>query len=102
MVNAPNGISTFTVRIDSPLLSAEELASIGLSSNLDLVNPGSMASALSGLGFPVNIGGETSVSFNISKFIPMLELLGSGTSNFHLTVTDSKGNTQTKTITVTT
>lgn len=102
VVNAPNGISTFTVRIDSPLLSAEELASIGLSSNLDLVNPGSMASALSGLGFPVNIGGETSVSFNISKFIPMLELLGSGTSNFHLTVTDSKGNTQTKTITVTT
>ena len=61
-----------------------------------------MANALSSLGFPVNIGGETSVSFNISQFVPMLKLLGSGTSNFHLTVTDSKGNTQSKTITVTT
>lgn len=102
VVNAPNGINSFTVTIDSPLLSPEELASIGLSSNLDLVNPGSMASALSGLGFPVNIGGKTSVSFNISQFVPLLGALGSGTSNFHLTVTDSKGNTQTKTITVTT
>lgn len=102
VVNAPNGISSFVVRIDSPLLPPSELEGIGLKSEFDLVNPGELAEKLSGLGFPVNIGGETSVSFNISKFIPMLELLGSGTSNFHLTVTDSKGNTKSKTITVTT
>ena len=102
VVNAPNGISSFVVRIDSPLLPPSELESIGLKSEFDLVNPGELAEKLSGLGFPVNIGGETSVSFNISEFVPMLELLGSGTSNFHLTVTDSKGNTQSKTITVTT
>lgn len=102
VVNAPNGISSFVVQIDSPLLPPDELEGIGLKSEFDLVNPGSMSGALSGLGFPVNIGGETSVSFNISKFVPMLKILGSGTSNFHLTVTDSKGNTQSKTITVTT
>lgn len=102
VVNAPNGISSFVVQIDSPLLPPDELEGIGLKSEFDLVNPGSMSGALSGLGFPVNIGGETSVSFNISQFVPMLKLLGSGTSNFHLTVTDSKGNTQSKTITVTT
>lgn len=102
VVNAPNGISSFVVQIDSPLLPPDELEGIGLKSEFDLVNPGSMSDALSGLGFPVNIGGETSVSFNISKFVPMLKILGSGTSNFHLTVTDSKGNTQSKTITVTT
>ena len=102
VVNAPNGISSFNVQIDSPLLPPSELEGIGLKSEFDLVNPGELAEKLSGLGFPVNIGGETSVSFNISKFVPMLEILGSGTSNFHLTVTDSKGNTKSKTITVTT
>lgn len=102
VVNAPNGISSFVVRIDSPLLPPSELEGIGLKSEFDLVNPGELAEKLSGLGFPVNIGGETSVSFNISEFVPMLEFLGSGTSNFHLTVTDSKGNTKSKTITVTT
>lgn len=102
VVNAPNGISSFIVEIDSPLLPPDELEGIGLKSEFDLVSPGSMSDALSSLGFPVNIGGETSVSFNISQFVPMLKLLGSGTSNFHLTVTDSKGNTQSKTITVTT
>lgn len=102
VVSVPNGISSFRVIIDSPLLPESELQGIGLTSDFDLVNPGEYADKLSGLGFPVYIGGKTSVSFNISQFVPMLKILGSGTSNFHLTVTDSKGNTKTHTITITT
>ena len=102
VVSVPNGISSFRVIIDSPLLPESELQGIGLTSDFDLVSPGGYADKLSGLGFPVHIGGETSVSFNISQFVPMLQILGSGTSNFHLTVTDSKGNTKTHTITITT
>lgn len=102
VVSVPNGISSFNVTIDSPLLPESELQGIGLTSNFDLVSPGEYSDKLSGLGFPVNIGDKTSVSFNISKFVPMLQMLGSGTSNFHLTVTDSKGKTETHTITITT
>ena len=102
VVSVPNSISSFRVIIDSPLLPESELQGIGLTSDFDLVSPGGYADKLSGLGFPVHIGGETSVSFNISQFVPMLQILGSGTSNFHLTVTDSKGNTKTHTITITT
>ena len=102
VVSVPNGISSFRVIIDSPLLPESELQGIGLTSDFDLVSPGGYADKLSGLGFPVHIGDETSVSFNISQFVPMLQILGSGTSNFHLTVTDSKGNTKTHTITITT
>lgn len=102
VINVPNGISSLIVEIDSPLLPPSELESIGLKSEFDLVNPGDLSTVLTDLGFPINMGGETSVSFNISTFIPMLEVLGSGTSNFHLTVTDSEGNTKSKTITVVT
>lgn len=103
VVNAPNGISSFVVRIDSPLLPPDELETVGLKSEFDLVSPGDLEDALNGLGFPVNVGGQTQVSIVISDtLISLLEGLGSGTSNFHLTVTDSKGNTQSKTITVTT
>ena len=93
VVSVPNGISSFRVIIDSPLLPESELQGIGLTSDFDLVSPGGYADKLSCLG---------SVSFNISQFVPMLQILGSGTSNFHLTVTDSKGNTKTHTITITT
>ena len=63
----PNGISSFRVIIDSPLLPESELQGIGLTSDFDLVSPGGYADKLSGLGFPVHIGDETSVSFNISS-----------------------------------
>lgn len=103
VVNAPNGISSFVVQIDSPLLPPDELESVGLTSEFDLVNPGSLSDKLTGLGFPVNVGGQTQVSIRISAtLIGLLEGLGNGTSNFHITVTDSKGNTKSDTITIVT
>ena len=81
------------MQIDSEKLSPEELAGVGLAAKLDLVNPGSLEGALSGLGFPVNVGGMKNVSFNITGFLPMLNALGEGTHNFILTVTDANGTT---------
>jgi len=104
VVTAPAGIESFKVTIDSPLLPADELVGIGLRGNFDLASPGDLSAGLKGLGFPVGdeVKGKTQVSFNISTFVPLLEGLGSGTSKFILTVTDTKGNSESKTITVTT
>ena len=48
-VTAPGAIAGFTVTIDSPALTAEMLATVGLATELNLVNPGSMAEALGAL-----------------------------------------------------
>jgi len=72
-VTAPGAIAGFTVTIDSPALTAEMLATVGLATELNLVNPGSMAEA--------QIYNETSDH----KFI--------------LKVTDAKGKSTTKTLT---
>ena len=101
VVNVPAGIQKLEVTIDSPLLSKSELESVGLTDQFDLAAPGQYADKLSALGFPVNIGGKTSVTFNISSFVPLLGALGHGTSQFILKVTDMKGATATKTLTVT-
>lgn len=39
-VTAPGAIAGFTVTIDSPALTAEMLATVGLATELNLVNPG--------------------------------------------------------------
>lgn len=101
-IKAPNGLTNLNVRIDSPLLPPDELEGIGLKSEFDLANPGDLEDALKGLGFPTGneVEGKTSVKFDISQFVPLLGALGTGTSKFHLAVTDSKGNTVNKTITI--
>ncbi|MDE5565181.1 MAG: DUF4493 domain-containing protein, partial [Oscillospiraceae bacterium] len=96
---AENGIEEFKVVIDSEKLTPDALEGVGLSSKLDLVNPGSLEGALTGLGFPVNVGGMKKVSFNITGFLPMLGALGEGTHKFILTVSDANGTT-TKTLTL--
>ncbi len=90
---AEGGITEFKVTINSDKLTPDELTGVGLAQNLDLVNPGDLAGALEGLGFPINVGGSKSVDFNITSFLPMLAALGSGNSDFVLTVTDANGTT---------
>ena len=92
---AEGGILSFEVDIDSNTLTADELASFGLSSHLDLVNPGSLAEPLTGLGLPVNVGGKKEVEFDITSFMGMLSALGEGTHIFTLTVSDANGTTST-------
>lgn len=98
-VTSQTGITGFTVDINSTTLTAEELSSLGLSTHMDLVNPGEFAGPLSNLGFPTgsNVNGKKELTFDISSFMPMLTILGSGNSDFTLTVEDAGGQ-NTKTI----
>lgn len=91
--SSEEGITGFTADIESPNLTPEELESVGLSSHLDLVNPGEIRDALDGLGLPVDVGGQKSVEFNISKFMPLLVIFGPNEHSFILTVTDANGTT---------
>ena len=102
-VTAPGAIAGFTVTIDSPALTAEMLATVGLAAELNLVNPGSMAEALGALGFPSGeaVSGKTALTFDISALVPMIAQIYNETSDhkFILKVTDAKGKSTTKTLT---
>ena len=90
-VTSETGITAFDIDIESPNLTDEELATINLRSHIDLVNTGDMAEGLSGLGFPVNVGGQKSCHFDITQFLPLLKVFGEAEHKFHLTITDAEG-----------
>lgn len=113
VVTAAAGVKAFTVQIVSDTLTPSELASAGLCDNLDLVNPekstdstGSMTdmseieTSLNNLGFPTRdkVLNQTTVSFSITNFLPMLSFTGTGEHNFIMTVTDNNGDTTVKTL----
>ncbi|MDE5868911.1 MAG: hypothetical protein K2H18_01655 [Muribaculaceae bacterium] len=88
------GITKFTCDIISDKLTEAELSGMGLSSHLDLVNtPDELMEPLSGLGFPVRIGGQKSVTLDITPFMGLLGALGSGRHEFKLVVGDANGET---------
>ena len=96
VVTAAAGIRAFTVEIISEeVLTPEVLDAVGLAPELDLVSPGDYKEPLERLGFPTGekVVGQTSVSFDISDFMPLIPLLGTGDSDFRLTVTDNEGQT---------
>lgn len=88
---AEGGINSFEIQIISETLTPSELTNVGLTDKLDLVNPGSFEGALSGLGFPVNVGGMSEAEFDITDFLEMLKILGPGTSTFKLSISDANG-----------
>lgn len=94
-VTSATGIVGFTVEINSVTLTPQELAGLGLSTQMDLVNPGPYKEPLEGLKFPTGdaVSGQKALEFDISDFMPMLEVLGPGNSDFKLTVTDAGGTT---------
>lgn len=95
-VTSETGFTEFKINIDSTTLTPDELNGAGLGADLDLINPGEFEEGLSGLGFPVKdeVDGQTECNFDISGFIPLLNILGSGTHKFNLTVSDSNGTTK--------
>lgn len=104
-VTVPAGIARMMVKIDSQVLPAEELGSLGLMPEFDLVNPVNpdnpdMGTKLTEMGFPIgdDVKGKTYVEFDITGFIPLLKELGAGYSNFVITVTDNDGNTAATTL----
>lgn len=90
-ITSETGIIGFTVDIDSPTLTPDELVGVGLAQHLDLVNPGDLEEGLSGLGFPVNVGGMKECEFPLTDFLDLLNVLGPGVHTFKLTVTDASG-----------
>lgn len=109
VISAPNGIKKFEVVINSGTLTTEVLQGVGLDTQFDLATGRSSAGAdltegLAGLGFPVAKGGttdggttyapvvdETSVTFDITQFIPLLCIYGAAYHDFELTITDNAG-----------
>lgn len=91
--SSADGFTEFICDIDSPKLDDEELSSMGLSTHMDLVNPGNIVEGLAGLGLPYNVGGKTDVKFDISRFVGVLGSLGEGEHHFIITVTDANGTT---------
>lgn len=91
-VTSETGLTEFKIHIDSETLTPEELAGVGLSSDLDLINPGDLSATLSNLGFPVGetVNGQTEVPFDITGFVPMLMVL-KGSHKFVMTISDANG-----------
>lgn len=101
-VTSPGKIAGFGIKIESPVLTDNILALVGLTKEMDLVTAsGSMAEGLKTLGFPTGneVKGKTTLSFDISKLIPMIAELNptlTANHNFTLIVTDEKAQTTTK------
>ncbi|MDE5840035.1 MAG: hypothetical protein K2H49_03860, partial [Muribaculaceae bacterium] len=92
-VTSETGITEFKINIDSTTLTKEELEDVGLSADLDLINPGEFEEPLTNLGFPTGdaVKGKTECKFDISGFVPMLMMLGPGEHKFNITVSDANG-----------
>lgn len=88
---AEGGFQAFTVTIISETLTPGELSGVGLTDELDLINPGEFDEALSGLGFPTNLGGKSEAEFDITEFLSLMRALGEGDTRFELSVSDANG-----------
>lgn len=106
-ISAEKGIKKLHVTIDSSTLTADELSGVGLAGKFYLdtamgYNEQSgeydidLTDALTNLEFPIkeNVTGQTDVEFIITKFMPLLVMLGEGNHNFILTVTDVDDTTK--------
>lgn len=94
-LNAPKGIATVNVKIESNTLTADVLEGVGLCTEFSLVeckdgNGNDISEGLSGLGFPIkdDVVGKSSLDFTLTEFTTLLGALGAGTHKFIITVTD--------------
>ena len=105
VVNAPEKIAQFKVKVDSPNLTAAiQGLTTGGSDTMDLVNDAAMIEFLAELGIPTgeNIVGKTTVNFFITDLVKMINKYGpeAGTQHhFILIVTDEKGQEMNKKVT---
>ncbi len=101
-VTSSAGLNKFVVRIESQQLNKDELEGFGLKQDLDLINPGECKEALVNLGFPVEdqVKNQKSVTASITKFIPLLAMLGPGVHKFVVTVGDANVESLVKTLTI--
>lgn len=101
LISCPAGISHLVVTINSPSLTDEVLESVGLLTRFDLAYPDTssepdgkdLTMGLQSLGFPTGdaVIGATSLSFDITQFLPLLGIYGRYEHEFLLAVTDQNG-----------
>ncbi|MCM1151787.1 MAG: DUF4493 domain-containing protein [Alistipes sp.] len=95
-ITAPLGVRSLLVEISGAL----DLDGM-LPASFDLADPETampgLSATLEGFGFPVGdeVEGQTSISFDISAFIPLMETF-KGDTDFTLTVIDTEGETITE------
>ncbi len=93
---AEGGITALSVIIDSEVLSEELLQTVGLTTNMDLVNAeGELYDQIAKLGLPLGdqVKGQSEVVVNINDFLPLLAGQGAGNSDFTISVGDATGTT---------
>lgn len=102
-ISSSMGLSSMSVSIISDVLTAEELATMNLAQEMDLISPATtlMKENLEELGFPTgdDVLGKTNLELDITEFMPLLASLGKGTTKFIISAGDSIG-TCTRTLTV--
>jgi hypothetical protein len=101
-IYADNGFKHLLVEIISDDLTPDLLKEVGLAGSFDLAEPGDLESKLSGsFNFPVGdeIIGKTHVTFDITKFVPLLNMYPGSVHKFRITATDSKDNVKAVTLT---
>ncbi|MBD5179245.1 MAG: DUF4493 domain-containing protein [Bacteroidales bacterium] len=98
VINAEKGIADVLVQIISTDgLTPDELEGVGLTDKFSLVTDEQYFESLSEtLGFPVGdqVKNATTLSLNITEFMPLLQVLGPNTAKFVMTVTDNGGTTE--------
>jgi hypothetical protein len=109
-IAAPRGIENFKVQItSSSAVFMGALTGMNLNTEFDLANPGALGDILSspavGLVNGDAVKGKSELEFNITHFMPMIFGIrmeageaGDCTADFKLTVTDTKGTTDTQTL----
>ncbi len=102
-IDSKKGVQNLFVNIDSPILTEDELASVGLVKSFDLAHPGDLEEKLIGLGFPVgeDVINANHIAFDITAFTGLLYMFDSATHNFQIRVVDLEGNETTETLKLT-
>lgn len=93
-IEVPKGVKNLVVTIKNAVLEGL-LPGVGLASSFDLAEPGDLREALEGnFNFPVaeNLIGKTEVTFDITKFVPLLTIYPGEEYEFQIEVTDQEGN----------
>lgn len=103
-ITSTNGFSSLLVEIISNSLNDSMLTEVGLAATFDLAtgmsvgdNPRDLSAVLRDtfhfpVGEEVTGDGITSISFNITEFVPLLNIYTGEMHQFRITVTDKKGN----------
>lgn len=99
-ITSENPLTHLHVTIDSQTLTSDILTGVGLTSEFDLAYPGQYEAGLQGLGLPTgeDVIGATYVKFDITQFIPLLNIYGAANHNFILDMEDDQNNEDTLTL----